>query len=106
MSIKYISMKTFTRIILSPIIYIGYLLLCIGGLIFPTSIIMLFSFYLFFGCIGADILNLVLEKKIHIDDGFFIYKNKYITHLLGITLIIWIPIYASYIFIKQGKLIG
>jgi len=100
-------MKTILKILITPFIFLLHALMVIAGLIFPTSMIMLYSFFFFICSPFVWILNLTLENKIEIEDPMFGEEyGKTLGHLLGVTLIAWVPFYAVWMYWKENKVLA
>jgi hypothetical protein len=98
--------KLFLRILLSPIILLYGLFITFGGIIFPTTCIIMFSF---FGLVSTPIIFLL--KKSGCDLNYLepiieeYTDNIFIDHLLGFTILIWGALYITYKYIQTAKVI-
>lgn len=92
------------RIILCPLIFLYGAFIAIGGVLFPTTILMIFSFY---GMILEPIVWLFNKTGSNIknfDPFIDEYESTFINHFLGFTIIIWLPFYMSYLYISTGEI--
>ena len=95
------------KIIALPFVFIWSTFLVVAGLIFPTSITMLFSFGMFITYPFAWVINKGMNSSMsdaH-NDPFISGFHPLIGHFLGMTILIWFPFYSCYYYYKNEKLI-
>lgn len=96
------------RLLISPLIYVINLIICLMLIILPGTLLM--------GCSLIALIELPFVKLINLgedsdnkskglfgnDDPFIEGFSPMVGHLLGLTYIIWVPFYATFIWIKKG----
>lgn len=98
-------MKLF-RVILSPIAFLIGVFIVWGGIIFPTTVIMFFSFVGFVSAPFTYLFNKTGSKIEYIDSIFDgITKYTSVNHFLGLTVLIWFPFYNTYNYIETGEIL-
>ena len=93
------------RILCTFLAFLYGCLLAIGGLIFPTTLVMMFSFLQFITWPFIWLFN-QNEAKIEPEWPIVGYSNYYpINAFLGVTILFWFPFWVASVYWKEGKLI-
>jgi hypothetical protein len=98
------NIKKFFRLLLCPLLWIGYFIFAIGVWIFPLPIIATAGIIGVFYSIGAFCLNPIMSKNIEPFDGpLGVSDNSFLEGLACLSFPIWMPIYACWYFISKGE---
>ena len=99
-------MKIIYRIIATPLVFILCIIIVFGGLIFPTTVLMIISIFELFVQPFIWLINKGLDKKITRDFQLIEFSdNRNLNSLLGLTVLLWFPFYGAYLYWYKGELI-
>lgn len=95
------------RLLISPLIYIINLVACLALLLFPGTLLMFYSLIALVELPFVKLINLGEDSDnkskglLGNEDPFIQGFSPIACHLLGFTYILWVPFYASFIWVKE-----
>lgn len=102
---KNINMKIkLSRIAMAPFAFLYGVFMVYGGIIFPSTLIIILSIGGFLISPFVWLFNKSGAHLKYVDPLFDITRYSMVNHFLGMTILIWVPFWVAYGYVLTGKL--